>query len=137
MQDTSLPSSKADYINNMPLIARGDGSGDLVTSPTGAPTPDAPCPAEMPVPIIGQSVNVIVEGFGVSRLGDAVAPHPFPLAEEPCSDHIPVCVTASPDVFADGLPVARMGDTYVAVEEEDTEVHPVEVITQSTVFANG
>ena len=133
MRDTSLPSSKAGYINNMPLIARGDGSGDKVTSPTGAPAGNSPCPAELDVAIIGKSADVFVVGVGVSRLTDDVDSHSFPGSDPPCAPHEPVCVAASPNVFANGLPVARMDDIY-SVDGED---HPVTVITQSTVFANG
>ena len=119
---------------NMPLIARGSGSGDKVSSPTGAPAGQAPCPAPMDIDIIGKSSNVFVVGVGVSRLDDDVTPHPFPAADPPCALHTPVCVAASPNVFANGLPVARMDDTYDA---GDGELHPVTTVTQSTVFANG
>jgi uncharacterized Zn-binding protein involved in type VI secretion len=117
----------------MPLIARGMGSGDMVKSPTGKPTEYAPCPDELDVLIVGKSLNVTVAGVGVSRLTDDVMGHPYPLADPPCAPHIPLCVAASPNVFANALPVARMGDIYDA---GDGELHPVTTITQSTVFAN-
>lgn len=115
----------------MPLIARGMNSGDMVTSPTGTPVPPVPCPAPLDVLIVGKSPNVIVAGVGVSRLTDDVMGHPYPPIA--CAPHIPLCVAASPNVFANALPVARMGDIYAA---GDGELHPVTTITQSTVFAN-
>jgi uncharacterized Zn-binding protein involved in type VI secretion len=117
----------------MPLIARGTDSGDMVTSPTGTPLPPAPCPAPLDVLIVGKSPNVSVVGVGVSRLTDDVEGHSYPLADPPCAPHIPLCVAASPNVFANALPVARMDDIYDA---GDGESHPVTTITQSTVFAN-
>ena len=117
----------------MPLIAR---ETDQVLSPTGgASTTIPPCLNELLVAIVGRSDNVFVEGIGVSRLNDAAEAHSFPLNDPPCSSegHIPLCSQASDNVYVNQLPVARMGDFYT-VDEED---HPVTVISQETVFANG
>lgn len=95
--------------------------------------PTVGCNAPISVPIVGMSFDVFVEGVGVSRLTDTVQAHPYPLAPVPCEPHVPVCVVASADVFANGLPVARLGDKY----EQGGEAHLVTTVTQSTVFANG
>ena len=139
MQDTSLPSSKADYINNMPLIARGIGSGDQVTcvghgAPRGEPSP-CKCCETLITTTNEKSPNVFVAGVGVVRLQDRMTAHMRDYTINPgdnCVPHSPPCNTASPNVFANGEPVARLGDTYF-----DRNNHIISIITQSTVFANG
>ena len=140
MQDISLPSSKADYTNNMPLIARGIGSGDLVTCVEhGAEDPDIPCPCcgELVTTTNACSPDVFVEGVGVVRLTDVMTAHKRNYPELPdlsdlCLLHSPPCNSASPNVFANGLPVARKTDTYW-----DVNNHIISTVTQQSVFANG
>jgi len=135
MQDTSLPSSKADYINNMPLIARGIGSGDQVTCVShGAPGENCGCCKTLVTTTNEKSPNVFVEGVGVVRLQDKMTAHMrnYGPPGTTCNPHSPPCNTASPNVFANGEPVARLGDTYFEVNN-----HAISTITQSTVFANG
>jgi uncharacterized Zn-binding protein involved in type VI secretion len=112
---------------------------DLVTCVAhGAPKPNVClCCEELEAPLTSEkSADVFVEGHGVVRLGDKMAPHMKNFkrsTEDPlCTTHEPPCNTASPNVFANGQPVARLGDTYF-----ETNNHIISSITQSTVFANG
>ena len=136
MGDTSLLSSEGDYINNMPLIARGIGSGDLVTCIAhGAPGENCACCKPLVTTTNEKSPNVFVEGVGVVRLQDKMTAHMRNYTINPgdnCVPHSPPCNTASPNVFANSQPVARLGDTYF-----ETNNHIISTITQSAVFANG
>lgn len=102
----------------MPLIARKDGV-DVVN--TGHPV----CTVPGQIATLTGSDNVFVAGVGIHRKGDLNTPH----------THCPPVystgiVTFSPNVFANKLNVARLGDTYSCGAF-------VEQVTQQTVFANG
>ena len=120
----------------MPLIARGIGSGDLVTCIAhGAPVPNVcACCGPLTTTTSEKSPNVFVAGVGVVRLQDKMTAHArnYGPPGTTCNPHAPPCNTASPNVFANSQPVARLGDTYFEVNN-----HVISTITQSTVFANG
>ena len=102
----------------MPLIARTKGSGDIVD------TVHAICVAPGDILTETGSGDVFVVWHGIHRKTDLNEPH----------THCPPVystdiVTHSPDVFANDLEVARIGDTYSC----DARVKST---TQTTVFAN-
>ena len=101
----------------MPLIARTKGSGDIVD------TVHAICVAPGDILTETGSGDVFVVGHGIHRKTDLNEPH---IAHQSILTDI---VTHSPDVFANDLEVARIGDTYSC----DAQVKST---TQTTVFAN-
>ena len=102
----------------MPLIARTKGSGDIVN------TVHAICDAPGDILTETGSDDVFVVGHGIHRKDDLNEEH----------THCPPVysteiVTHSPNVFANDLEVARVGDTYSCTAE-------IKSTTQTTVFAN-
>ena len=90
----------------MPEVARKDGVDKVNTvhNSIGKECKDAP-------KIIGTdagSSDVIAEGTGVVRVGDAVERHDQP----GCIPHAPPLVVGSNTVFANGKAIGRKGDTY-------------------------
>lgn len=69
--------------------------GNGVTSGHGGFPPTTPS---------GCSSDVFVEGSGIIREGDAWVTHC-----DPYSCHVGITLAHSPDVFANGLPIARVG----------------------------
>ena len=61
-----------------------------------------------PRPNVSASSNVIVNGIGAHRVGDAWAPHTCPAIPE---THGSVQASGSPNVIVNGVPVARIGDS--------------------------
>ena len=62
---------------------------------------------------LGGSINVFVNGIGVSRQGDSNTPHlkpPFP-PPIPCPTHAAGIAVGSTKVFANGKGVGRIGDS--------------------------
>jgi uncharacterized Zn-binding protein involved in type VI secretion len=115
----------------MPAIARGIGSGDVVTCEEhGAPGPDGGCGLPLDWTTDQCSSNVIVAGTGAVRLGDAMTAHPRNYDTPPCDLHTPLCSTGSATVMVNGRPVARMGDEYFLVNN-----HTITTVAQSTVIA--
>lgn len=101
----------------MPLVARGDGA-DVVN------TGHAVCVSPGQIGTLSCSSDVFVANIGIHRKTDTNDPH----------THCPPVystkiVTHSPNVFANNLEVARLGDTYSCSAF-------VETVNQSTVFAN-
>ena len=118
----------------MPLIARGAGSGDVVTCVAhGAPGPGSdPCGKDLVLPLTNLcSPTVFVADVGAVRNGDLMMAHPRHYSTPLCAPHTPPCVTYSPNVYANDLEIARQGDTYFEVNN-----HIITQVTQTTVFAN-
>ena len=83
----------------MPAVSRkGDSlsTGHICTSTTTLDTPT-------------QS-TVFANSILVARIGDPTVPHPNPPAP-PCPDHVANVNAGSPNVFVEGLKVARIGDS--------------------------
>ena len=74
------------------------------------------------------SDNVFVNGTGIHRVTDTATTHTYP-PNPPCPTHTPPLESGSPDVYANGLQVGRVGDPYTGCG----------VISSgsSNVFANG
>ena len=122
----------------MPLIARGAGSGDMVTCVAhGAPLPPPVfgCGMQLVSPLTLEcSPDVIVGGFGAVRVGDKMEAHMrhLPPIETLCAPHSPPCITGSPNIFVNGKPVAREYDHYF--EGND---HWISAVVGGSVMANG
>ena len=101
----------------MPLVARGNGV-DVVN--TGHPV----CVAPGQIATLSGSSNVFVHNEPIHRKTDTNTPHTH--CPPVYSTNI---VTHSPNVFANNLEVARLGDTYSCGAF-------VEIVTQPDVFAN-
>lgn len=117
----------------MPAIARGIGSGDLVTCEAhGAPGSDCGCCLPLVITTDQCSSNVMVAGTGAVRVGDTMTAHPRNYGEPStlCNPHTPPCSTGSSTVMVNGKPVARMGDEYFLVNN-----HTITTVAQSTVMA--
>ena len=54
--------------------------------------------------------TVFANSILVARIGDPTVPHPNPPAP-PCPDHVANVNAGSPNVFAVGIAVARIGDS--------------------------
>lgn len=115
----------------MPAVSRKDGV-DAVSVPSHG-TPNS-CPPGMccgfgsTIVTEGGSNNVIINTTGVVRKGDLHIEHPNPA----CVPHQTPLDTYSPNVFANGKEVGRIGDEY------DSEAGPHILTTGSpNVFANG
>lgn len=121
----------------MPAVAQKDGSSSVAATdgargdPCGrnvwhwnTPTTQASA---------GGSANVFAENIGIVRDGDAMSSHPDgnPCVNSPVN-HAPALSTFSPNVFANGKRVGRIGDKY------DSDQHYDHTITSGagTVFAN-
>tara|TARA_Y100000385_G_C13066694_1_gene627059 strand:- start:1432 stop:1794 length:363 start_codon:yes stop_codon:yes gene_type:complete len=119
----------------MPLVARKDGSNDVVNTThvaTGDAAPDdgSVCDAAtLNVKTDQGSGDVFVEGHGVVRQDDTVENHAI---GGTCSNHAsaPKLTSFSPDVYANGKKLGRKGDQYSCSAT-------ITSITQTTVFANG
>jgi uncharacterized Zn-binding protein involved in type VI secretion len=102
----------------MPLIARGNGA-DVVN--TGHPV----CVVPGIIATLSCSDDVFVVGVGAHRFGDTNTPHTH------CPPVFSTTInSASPNVFVNGRPVARQGDSYTCGAF-------IQSVTQSTVYANG
>lgn len=88
----------------MPAAARGDGD-DSVISKTG--TGDE-CKKPVGTSTDECSSTVFIEGTGVVREGDQVAPH----NKAGCSNDSSTLTSFSSKVFANGKGIARIGDQY-------------------------
>ena len=92
----------------MPAVARKDGT-DTVDTIHGA-TGGNKCNASPTTTVTdGGSDNVFVNEIGVVREGDAVSAHNNGTA---CSTHTPGLASFSANVYANGLKIGRMDDTY-------------------------
>ena len=83
----------------MPAVSRkGDSlsTGHICTSTTTLDTPT--------------QGTVFANSILVARIGDPTVPHPNPPAP-PCPDHVANVNAGSPNVFAVGIAVARIGDS--------------------------
>ena len=60
--------------------------------------------------VIGGSADVFINGIGVERSGDPVAPHTI-LVGEDCVPHGAVINVGSGTVSVNGIPIARLGDS--------------------------
>jgi uncharacterized Zn-binding protein involved in type VI secretion len=117
----------------MPLIARGLGSGDIVTCHEHGTVGTQPCNGTLVAPLTDKcSPNVFVADFGAVRLGDIMLGHMRNFDDPKCEPHTPPCNTASPNVFVNNILVARQTDTYF-----ETNNHTITGVAQTTVFANG
>jgi uncharacterized Zn-binding protein involved in type VI secretion len=85
----------------MPKIARGNGTDTVNTNHAcDATTVTAAC-----------SGNVLANGIGIVRFGDAVASHDYPAP--PCAPHAPSMDTdCSSTVFINGKKAAYLGSKY-------------------------
>lgn len=97
----------------MPAAARGDAvdSGNTVHVSVGDKDPDdgiACDAAPTTTATNGCSPDVFVNGTGVVREGDAVAPHTVP----GCSSHSPPLNNTGSTVITNGKTSGRKGDTY-------------------------
>lgn len=88
----------------MPAVARGDHQ-DSVISKTG--TGDN-CDDPVTTSTDERSDKVFVEGTGVVREGDRVAPH----NKSGCSTDTSVLTSFSSKVFVQGKRIGRIGDQY-------------------------
>lgn len=61
------------------------------------------CP---PVPLVGCSPNVIINGRGAGRVGDNYSPHGCPAHPS----HPDIIAAGSSSVFINGIPAGRVGD---------------------------
>ena len=83
----------------MPAVSRkGDSlsTGHICTSTTNLDTPT--------------QGTVFANSILVARIGDPNVPHPNPPAP-PCPDHVANVNVGSPNLFAVGIAVARIGDS--------------------------
>ena len=83
----------------MPAVSRkGDSlsTGHICTSTTTLDTPT--------------QGTVFANSILVARIGDPTVSHPFPPAP-PCAPHVANVNAGSPNVFVEGLAVARIGDS--------------------------
>lgn len=90
----------------MPQAALGEGQS-AVQSQTGA---GANCASSMMTTSDEASSIVTIEGYGVVREGDRVAPHPI----TGCGTDLSVITTFSSKVTCEGKGVARIGDEYTS-----------------------
>lgn len=90
----------------MPAVARCDSTDD-VFSQTGA---GYQCRAPRLTKTGEGSPNVFINGFGVVRQDDKVAPHP----RAGCSTDESVLTTFSSTVRANGKWIGRIGDEYTS-----------------------
>tara|TARA_B100000508_G_scaffold140164_1_gene140377 strand:- start:1771 stop:2085 length:315 start_codon:yes stop_codon:yes gene_type:complete len=103
----------------MPLIARKVGSGDIVN------TVHPICVSPGDILTDTGSSDVFIVGHGCHREDDLNEPHTH------CPPVYGTAVNSfSPDVYANGKRVARLGDTYTCTAE-------VKAVQQNTVYANG
>jgi len=71
---------------------------------------------------------VYVNGIRILRRGDPLAPHRIPKQDDKCGPHSAKVNRGSPNVFAEGIPVARRGDSADAGRM---------IQASGNVFANG
>lgn len=88
----------------MPAIARGNGK-DVVLSKTGQ---GKGCKGPLITTTNECSPNVFVNGAGIVRIGDMVAPH----NKAGCINDDSTLSVGSSRVFVNGKPVGRIGDQY-------------------------
>ena len=88
----------------MPAVARMSGV-DKVFSPHGT---GKKCRFPTTQSTQSGSSRVFIEEAGVVRQSDAMSTHSMP----GCNLHTPTLDSGSSRVFADGLPIGRIGDTY-------------------------
>jgi uncharacterized Zn-binding protein involved in type VI secretion len=91
----------------MPAVARGNGT-DVVISQTGA---GYRCNSPVQTATLGCSAKVFIDGAGVVRIGDIVAPH----NRSGCSSiDTSVLTTGSNKIFIEGKAIGRIGDMYTS-----------------------
>ena len=88
----------------MPAAARGVGR-DRVQSVDGTAYK---CRVPMITSTLSCSANVLVNGIGIVRTGDKVAPHP----RSGCTLDTSVLTRSSTKVIVNGRGAGRMGDAY-------------------------
>jgi len=93
-------------MSSIPVV-RGLGV-DVVLSVDGS---GAACAFPMPTSTGTCSATVFIDSIGVVRSGDIVAPHP----KAGCELDVSQCIASTVTVFAETLPIARIGDTYGGV----------------------
>lgn len=93
-------------MSNLPVV-RSAGL-DVVLSVDGS---GVACAFPMPTVTGIGSPTVFVNGVGVVRSGDIVAPHP----KAGCAIDVSKCIASTVTVFSEMLPIARVGDTYEGV----------------------
>ena len=84
----------------MPEVARGTAT-DSVNTGHG-------CDATTTTDVC--SSNVLVNGIGACRKGDAITTHNTPSGDN-CVPHTPAINAGSDTVFVNGIPIARNGDS--------------------------
>lgn len=84
-------------MNGVDTVASPDGSGNCCGSPSTQMTNQG-------------SSDVMINGIGVVRLGDAMNVHPY--AGPCCNPHSPILTSGSSTVFVNGKPIGRKGDPY-------------------------
>jgi uncharacterized Zn-binding protein involved in type VI secretion len=88
----------------MPGAARKSGT-DTVASPDGT---GFNCASPTTQATAAGSDDVIVNGIGAVRQGDAMTTHPAP----GCGPHAPTLTTHSSTVIVNGKGIGRLGDAY-------------------------
>ena len=58
------------------------------------------------------SADVFIEGKGAHRQEDSNSSHPAVPEASGCTPHITQLASGSPDIFVNGKPLARVGDSY-------------------------
>ena len=58
------------------------------------------------------SADVFIEGKGAHRQEDSNSSHPAVPEASGCTPHITQLTSGSPDIFVNGKPLARVGDSY-------------------------
>ena len=84
----------------MPAISRKGDSLSTGHDCVGSTTLAAP----------GQS-TVKATGEDIARIGDSTVSHPFPPVDAGCPPHVANVNAGSPNVFVEGIAVARVGDS--------------------------
>lgn len=88
----------------MPKVARGNGVDSVISATGSGPL----CPSPMTTSTNKCSNNVFINNTGVVRNGDAVTSHSM----SGCGSESPVLGTYSPNIFANGKNIGRLGDNY-------------------------
>lgn len=93
----------------MPEAARGDGVDSVDTVHPAVGTVVIGCDEDPTTTATDEcSDDVLIDGIGIVREGDAVESHTFPS----CDEHAPPLTSFSGTVFINGKGAGRKGDTY-------------------------
>lgn len=109
----------------MPAVARG--GVDNVLSPHGNPSPRS-CGTPAKYKTVRVERKVYVEGIPIVVIGDPMQEHPDPSIR--CAPHAPTLTTGSSKIFACGIGVGRVGDSY-----EQNGSHPI-ISGSNKVYSN-